>query len=52
MNLFLASYRLGKSMAEIYRAVIPVLVVLIVGVLAITYVPWLSTWLPSWLGSG
>lgn len=52
MNLFLASYRLGKSMFEVYRAVIPVLIVLIVGVLLITYVPWFSTWLPSLLGSG
>ncbi len=52
MNLFLASYRLGKPMAEVYRAVIPVLIVMIVGVLAITYMPWLSTWLPSLLGSG
>jgi len=52
MNLFLASYRLGKPMAEVYRAVVPVLIVMIVGVLAITYMPWLSTWLPSLLGSG
>ncbi len=47
MNLFLASYRLGKPMAEVYRAVIPVLLVMIVGVLVITFAPWLSTWLPG-----
>jgi tripartite ATP-independent transporter DctM subunit len=52
MNLFLASYRLDKPMSEIYRSIVPVLVVMIVGVLAITYVPWFSTWLPGWLGSG
>ncbi|MBL8860777.1 MAG: TRAP transporter large permease subunit [Planctomycetes bacterium] len=51
MNLFLASYRLGKPLVEVYRAVLPVLVVLIVGVLAITYLPALSTWLPELLGS-
>jgi len=47
MNLFLASYRLGKPMSEIYRAVIPVLLVMIAAVLLITYAPWLSTWLPG-----
>lgn len=47
MNLFLASYRLEKPMSEVYRAVLPVLLVMIVGVLVITYVPWISTWLPG-----
>ncbi|MCY2959401.1 MAG: TRAP transporter large permease subunit [Planctomycetota bacterium] len=47
MNLFLASYRLRKPMSEVYRAVLPVLAVMIVGVLVITYVPWFSTWLPG-----
>ncbi len=50
MNLFLASYRLGKPMAVLYRAVVPVLIVLLLGVLAITYVPWLTTWLPGVFG--
>lgn len=49
MNLFLASYRLGKPMSEVYRSVVPVLIVMLVGVLAITYAPWLSTWLPALL---
>ncbi|TAJ23243.1 MAG: TRAP transporter large permease subunit, partial [Planctomycetota bacterium] len=47
MNLFLASYRFKKPMSEVVRASLPMLVVLLVGVLAITFVPWLSTWLPS-----
>jgi tripartite ATP-independent transporter DctM subunit len=47
MNLFLASYRLNKPMATVYRAVVPVLLVLVAGVLLITYVPWFSTWLPG-----
>ncbi len=47
MNLFLASYRLNKPMAMVYRAVLPVLLVMLVGVLVITYMPWFSTWLPG-----
>jgi tripartite ATP-independent transporter DctM subunit len=43
MNLFFASYRFGKSLTEVFRAVAPLLIVLGGGVLAITYVPWLST---------
>jgi tripartite ATP-independent transporter DctM subunit len=47
MNLFLASYRLNKPMPEVIRAVVPMLIVLLVGVLLITYVPALTTWLPA-----
>jgi C4-dicarboxylate transporter DctM subunit len=47
MNLFLSSYRFQKSMAEVTRAVLPMLFVLIVGVLVITYFPPLTLWLPS-----
>ncbi len=47
MNLFLSSYRFNKSMAEVTRATLPMLAVMFVGVLLITYVPWLTTWLPS-----
>ena len=49
MNLFFASYRFGKPIAEVFRAIIPLFVALGVGVLAITYIPWLSTGLPAWL---
>ncbi|MBI2929512.1 MAG: TRAP transporter large permease subunit [Verrucomicrobia bacterium] len=49
MNLFLASYRFGKPMSEVTRAVIPMLLVLLVGVLLITYVPPLTTMLPRWI---
>lgn len=49
MNLFLSSYRFGKPMSEVTRSVLPMLLVLFVGVLLITYVPWLSTWLPGLL---
>ncbi|MBI5386869.1 MAG: TRAP transporter large permease subunit [Verrucomicrobia bacterium] len=49
MNLFLSSYRFGKPMAEVTRSVIPMLLVMLVGVLLITYVPALSTWLPRFV---
>ena len=47
MNLFYASYRFGKPMSEVARAVLPAYAVLALGVLVVTYVPWLSTWLPG-----
>ena len=49
MNLFFASYRFDKSIAEVFHAIVPLFVVLGLGVLAITYIPWLSTGLPGWL---
>lgn len=49
MNLFLASYRFNKPMPEVIRASFPMLLVLLVGVLLITYVPPLTTWFPNWL---
>ena len=48
MNLFLSSYRFGKPMSEIIRSVIPILLVLLAGVLLITYFPPLTTFLPQW----
>ncbi len=47
LNLLLASYRFNKPIVEVMRAVIPMLLVQFVGVLLITYLPWLTTWLPS-----
>jgi C4-dicarboxylate transporter DctM subunit len=47
MNLFFASYRFGKPVVEIFRAVAPLLVALGAALLVITYVPWLSTFLPG-----
>jgi tripartite ATP-independent transporter DctM subunit len=51
MNLFLSSYRFRKPMSEVIRSVIPMLLVLLVGVLLITYIPWLTTFLPNLLPS-
>ena len=50
MNLFLASYRFDKPLMEVCRAVVPWLLILLGGVLIITYVPALTTALPAWLG--
>ena len=47
MNLFLASYRFNKPMSEVTRATLPMMFVLLVGVILITYVPWLTLWLPG-----
>jgi tripartite ATP-independent transporter DctM subunit len=47
MNLLLASYRFNKSMTEVTRASFPMLVVLFIGVMLITYVPPLTTFLPG-----
>lgn len=46
MNLFLSSYRFNKPIAEVCISILPILVVQVVGVLLITYVPALTTWLP------
>ena len=34
-------------MGQVTRASLPMLAVMIIGVLLITYVPWLTTWVPS-----
>ena len=52
MNLLLASYRLKKPMIQIYRAALPMILVLFVGVLVITYVPAMTTWLPHFFARG
>jgi len=47
MNLFIASYRFGKPMMEVYLTTIPFFFLLLLSVLIITYWPELSLWLPS-----
>jgi len=49
LNLFLASYRFNRPLLEVYRASLPLLAILGIGVLIITYVPWLTLWLVNWL---
>jgi len=43
MNLFFASYRFNRPVLEVFRAVAPLFFALAVGLLIITYLPWLST---------
>ncbi len=46
LNLLLSSYRFNKPMTEVTRATMPMLFVLLIGVLLITYFPPLTTFLP------
>ncbi len=50
INLCLAAYRFEKPMFTVYRALLPFLLVLLGGVLLITYVPWMTTAPLQWLG--
>ncbi len=42
LNLFLASYRFKRPLLEVCRAALPMMAILGLGVLLITYVPWLT----------
>jgi tripartite ATP-independent transporter DctM subunit len=50
INIFLSSYRFGRPVLQVSRAVIPMQCMLVIGVLLITYLPPLTTLLPRWLG--
>lgn len=50
MNLFMAAYRFERPLLQVWRAAIPYLVILALGVLLITYVPGLSLSLLEWVG--
>ena len=52
LNLLLASVRFRKPVLEVTLATLPMLAILAVGVLLITYVPWLTLGLLHWLGRG
>lgn len=47
MNLLLASYRFKKPLGEVCWAVLPMLVVLFIGLMLITYIPQMTTLLPD-----
>jgi C4-dicarboxylate transporter, DctM subunit len=42
LNLFLASYRFERPLLTVARATLPMVLILGIGVLLITYVPWLT----------
>ncbi|MGE0454814.1 MAG: TRAP transporter large permease [Vicinamibacteria bacterium] len=52
MNLFLASSRFGVPLLRVYRDTLPFLLILLLGVLLITYVPALSVGVVQFLGKG
>ena len=52
LNLLLASVRFRKPVLEVMWATLPMLGILVVGVLLITYVPWLTLGILHWIGRG
>ncbi|HTM24235.1 MAG TPA: TRAP transporter large permease subunit [Vicinamibacterales bacterium] len=50
LNLLLASVRFKKSVLEVTWATLPMLGILALGVLLITYVPWLTLGILHWMG--
>ena len=49
MNLFISSIRFGKPVGYVCRSVIPYLIILTVVLGMVTYIPWISTYLPSFI---
>ncbi len=52
LNIFLASYRFKRPVLEVCVAALPMMAILGIGVLVITYVPWLTTGILALLGRG
>ncbi|GAB6392063.1 MAG: TRAP transporter subunit DctM [Treponematales bacterium] len=50
LNLFLASYRFGKPLTRVCLCALPFLIIQLLVVLLVTYLPWLSTFLPGLAG--
>ncbi len=50
LNLFLSSSRFNKPLPELYRHVVPFLIIIGIGVLMITYMPWMTTGVVHLLG--
>jgi C4-dicarboxylate transporter DctM subunit len=48
LNLYMSSYRFGKPVPVVLLSVLPIIIVLHIGVLLITYMPALTTTLPRW----
>lgn len=51
LNLFVAMGITGKSLTQIGRAVLPFLILMLLGLLMLTYLPFISTFLPDLLMS-
>jgi C4-dicarboxylate transporter, DctM subunit len=50
LNIFLASYRFKRPVLEVCAAALPMMAILGIGVIIITYVPWLTTGILTLLG--
>lgn len=50
LNLFISSFRFGKPVAEVYRATLPYIGILLIALVIITYFPGLSLWLVDAMG--
>jgi TRAP-type C4-dicarboxylate transport system permease large subunit len=51
MNLYFASAMFGVTVREVARSVLPAVLAIFIGTLAIAALPPLATALPTWLGS-
>jgi len=47
LNLFISSFRFNKPVVEVVKGTLPFMAILMVSLVFVTYVPWLSTYLPS-----
>ena len=47
LNLFVAMAISKMSLQEVFKACLPLIGLMLIALIIITYVPWLSTWLPS-----
>jgi tripartite ATP-independent transporter DctM subunit len=47
LNLFLSAYRFDRPVMEVAKSALPMLLVLAISVLLITYIPFLTTFLPN-----
>ncbi len=47
LNLFISSFRFNKPITQLYRSVLPFIGLLAIALIIVTYIPSLSTWLPS-----
>jgi tripartite ATP-independent transporter DctM subunit len=52
LNLFIASFRFNRSVVELYRACLPILGILVVALILVTYIPQLSLFLGELLKHG
>ncbi len=49
LNLFVTAGITGMSLVKVVKAALPFVGVLFIFLIMVTYIPWLSTWLPTTL---